>query len=325
MPARTLNLVTGGAGFIGSNLARQLRARGEDVRILDNFSTGHRRNLEGLDGVEIVEGDILNPETCARACEGVDYVFHQAALPSVPRSIKDPVASHHACATGTVNVLWAAHQAGVRRVMYAGSSSVYGNTPTLPKEETMRPEPRSPYAVAKLAGEHYCHAFYLSHGLETVTLRYFNVFGPHQDPGSPYSGVLSVFITRLLRGEICTINGDGETSRDFTYIDNVVAANLLARTSPRAPGNVYNVGYGRRVTLNWVYDFLANEMGVKPGAQHGPERPGDVKHSLADIAAARRDLEYDPAVDVETGLRKTIEWYRQQEMKGQSVAASSRT
>ena len=188
----------------------------------------------------------------------------------------------------------------------------------------MRPDPRSPYAVGKLAGEHYCRAFFLSHGLETVTLRYFNVFGPHQDPASPYSGVLSVFITRLLRAEACTINGDGETSRDFTYIDNVVEANLLARRSPHAPGNVYNVGYGRRVTLNWVYDFLANEMGVTLDAQHGPERPGDVKHSLADITAARRDLEYDPAVDVETGLRKTIEWYRQQEFKAQPVVASSR-
>lgn len=324
MANRTLNLITGGAGFIGSNLARQLLARGEGVRILDNFSTGHRRNLEGMDGAEIVEGDILNPETCSRACAGVDFVFHQAALPSVPRSIKDPVASHHACATGTINVLWAAHRAGVRRVMYAGSSSVYGNTPTLPKEESMRPSPRSPYAVAKLAGENYCRAFYLSHGLDTVTLRYFNVFGPHQDPGSPYSGVLSVFITRLLRGEACTINGDGETSRDFTYIDNVVAANLLARSSPRAPGNVYNVGYGRRVTLNWVYEFLANEIGANLDAQHGPERPGDVKHSLADITAARRDLEYDPAVNVETGLRKTVEWYRKQELKEHVVAATSR-
>jgi len=319
----TLNLITGGAGFIGSNLARELCARGEGVRILDNFSTGHRSNLEGLDGAEIIKGDILNPETCARACEGAEFVFHQAAVPSVPRSIKDPVASHHACATGTANVLWAAHQASVRRVMYAGSSSVYGNTPTLPKEESMRPDPRSPYAVAKLAGEHYGRAFFLSYGLETVTLRYFNVFGPHQDPGSPYSGVLSVFITRLLRGEACTLNGDGEASRDFTYIDNVVAANLLARSSPRAPGNVYNVGYGRRVTLSWVYEFLANELGVKLPPRYGPERPGDVKHSLADIAAARRDLEYDPAVDVETGLRKTIEWYRQQEVRGQATIAAS--
>ena len=318
-----LNLITGGAGFIGCNLARELLARGEDVRILDNFSTGHRHNLENLDGVEILEGDVVDPQTCARACEGVEYVFHQAAIPSVPRSIKDPVASHHACATGTVNLLQAASSAGVRRVVYAGSSSVYGDTPTLPKEEGMRPEPCSPYAVGKLAGEHYCRSFFLTHGLETVTLRYFNVFGPHQDPASPYSGVLSVFITRLLRGEACTINGDGETSRDFTYIDNVVAANLLARSSGEAPGNVYNVGCGRRVTLNWIYEFLAEELGVKLSPRYGPERPGDVKHSLADITAARRDLGYDPAVDVETGLRKTIEWYQHQEANRQAASAVS--
>jgi len=316
----TLNLVTGGAGFIGSNLARELLARGERVRILDNFSTGHRHNLEGLDGAEIVEGDVLNPQTCARVCEGADFVFHQAALPSVPRSIRDPLASHHACATGTLNLLWAARSAGIRRFVYAGSSSVYGNTPSLPKEETMCPDPRSPYAVAKLGGEHYCRAFYLSHGLEAVTLRYFNVFGPRQDPGSPYSGVLSVFITRLLRGEACAINGDGETSRDFTYIDNVVAANLLARAAPQAPGNVYNIGCGRRVTLNWVYEFLADEIGVELAPQHGPERPGDVKHSLADITAARRDLRYEPVVDVETGLRKTIEWYRERVHSWQMAA-----
>jgi len=319
----TLNLITGGAGFIGSNLARELRARGEKVRILDNFSTGHRRNLEGLDGAEIMEGDILNPETCAQACKGVEYVFHQAAIPSVPRSIRDPVGSHHACATGTVNVLQAAHEAGVRRVVYAGSSSVYGDAPTLPKEESMRPEPRSPYAVAKLAGEHYCRVFFLTHGLETVTLRYFNIFGPYQDPGSPYSGVLSIFITSLLRGEACTIYGDGETSRDFTYIDNVVEANLLAREAPDAPGNVYNVGCGRRVTLNWVYEFLAGELGVKLPPKYESERPGDVKHSLADITAARSDLGYNPVVDVETGLRKTIEWYKQKHRK-QAASTGSR-
>lgn len=306
----TLNLVTGGAGFIGSNLARELLARGESVRILDNFSTGHRENLEGLEGAEIIEGDILDPETCARACEGVDYVFHEAALPSVPRSVKDPPGSHHACATGTINMLWAALAAGVRRFIYAGSSSAYGNTPSLPKVETMRPDPRSPYAVAKLAGEHYCRAFFVSHGLETVTLRYFNIFGPYQDPGSPYSGVLSVFITCLLCGEECVINGDGETSRDFTYIENVISANLLAREAPRAPGNTYNIGCGRRVTLNWMYDFLAKEIGVKLPPKYGPERAGDVRHSLADITAAGNDLQYEPVVDVETGFRKTIEWYR---------------
>ena len=253
----TLNLVTGGAGFIGSNLARELLARGERVRILDNLSTGHRENLEGLEGAEIIEGDILDVHTCARACEGVDYIFHEAALPSVPRSVKDPVTSHHACATGTINMLWAGLSARIKRFVYAGSSSAYGNTPTLPKVETTRTDPRSPYAVAKLAGEHYCRSFFLSHGLETVTLRYFNIFGPHQDPTSPYSGVLSLFITRLLRGQVCTINGDGETSRDFTYIDNVIAANLLARDASQAPGNTYNIGCGHRVTLNWIHEFLS--------------------------------------------------------------------
>lgn len=309
----TLNLVTGGAGFIGSNLARELLARGERVRLLDNFSTGHRENLKDLKGAEIIEGDILDPQICAHACEGVGYVFHEAALPSVPRSVKDPITSHHACATGTMNMLWASLSAGIKRFVYAGSSSAYGDTPTLPKVETMRTDPRSPYAVAKLAGEHYCRAFNLSHGLETVTLRYFNIFGPYQDPGSPYSGVLSLFITRLLRGEVCTINGDGETSRDFTYIDNVVAANLLAREAAQAPGNTYNIGCGRRVTLNWIHEFLVKETGADLRPAYGPERPGDVKHSLADITAAQTELHYEPLVDIETGLRKTIRWYREHE------------
>jgi nucleoside-diphosphate-sugar epimerase len=312
----TFNLITGGAGFIGSNLARELLARGERVRILDNFSTGHRENLQDLHGAEIIEGDVLDFPSCARACEGVDFIFHEAAIPSVPRSVKDPLSSHHACATGAINMLWAARSAGIKRFIYAGSSSAYGDTPTLPKVETMRPDPRSPYAVAKLAGEHYCRAFFLSHGLETVTLRYFNIFGPHQDPESPYSGVLSVFITRLLRGQICTINGDGETSRDFTYIDNVVTANLLARDAARAPGNAFNIGCGRRVTLNWIYELLAKEIRVNLHPRYGPERPGDVKHSLADITAAQNDLNYEPLVDIETGLRKTIGWYRKQNSTG---------
>lgn len=311
----TLNLVTGGAGFIGSNLARELLARGEGVRILDNLSTGRCENLEDLKGAAIIEGDILDPQVCAQACEGVDFVFHEAALPSVPRSVKDPVTSHHACATGTMNMLWASLSAGIKRFVYAGSSSAYGNTPTLPKVETMRTDPRSPYAVAKLAGEHYCRSFYLSHGLETVTLRYFNIFGPYQDPGSPYSGVLSLFITRLLRGDVCTINGDGETSRDFTYIENVVAANLLAREAAQAPGNTYNIGCGRRVTLNWIHEFLVKETGAKLQPVYGPERAGDVKHSLADITAAKTDLHYEPLVDIETGLRRTIRWYRDRELK----------
>ena len=306
------NLVTGGAGFIGSHLARALVGRGEKVRVLDNFATGHHSNLADLAGIDLIEADLLDEAACARACAGVDYVFHQAALPSVPRSIADPWSTHQACATGTLNILMAAHKAGVRRVIYAGSSSAYGNSPALPKRESMPAEPRSPYAAAKLAGENYCRAFTLCHGLETVTLRYFNVFGPHQDPHSPYSGVLSVFITRLLRGQPCVINGDGETSRDFTYIENVVAANLLARASSQAIGEVYNIGCGRRVTLNWIYHSLAAEIGARLAPRYGPERPGDVRHSLADISAARADLGYCPEIGIEEGLRRTLAWYRAQ-------------
>lgn len=317
----TLSLITGGAGFIGSNLARELLARGEQVRILDNFSSGHRENLLDLDKAEIMEGDALDSPTCVRACEGVDFVFHEAALPSVPRSIKDPLATHGACATGSINMLWAASSAGVKRFIYASSSSVYGDAPSLPKVETMRPDPRSPYAAAKLAGEHYCSAFFLSLGLETVTLRYFNVFGPHQDPASPYSGVVSVFITRMLRGERCIINGDGETSRDFTYIDNILVANLQARYAREAPGNCYNIGCGERVTLNSIHTFLANEIGVPDNPEYRPGRPGDVKHSLADITAAQRDLAYEPVVNVEMGSRKTIAWYAER-LEGEARCAS---
>ncbi len=302
-----LNLITGGAGFIGSNLCRALLERGERVRVLDNFLTGSRDNLAGLD-IELMEGDASDPEVCRRACAGVDFVFHEGALPSVPRSVENPLASHAHCATATVVLLHAARQARVRRVIYASSSSVYGDTPTLPKTETMTPQPRSPYAVAKLAGEHYCRAFYLCYGMETVALRYFNIFGPRQDPSSPYSGVLSRFISQLLANQPCTIFGSGEISRDFTYIDNVVEANLLAREAPCAPGKFYNIGCGKRVTLAWVYEFLAGELGITAPPQYGPARAGDVPHSLADITAARHDLRYEPRVDVETGLRLTLAW-----------------
>lgn len=320
--AAILNLVTGGAGFIGSNLCRALLARGERVRVLDNFSTGHRENLGGLP-IELLEGDARDPAACSRACAGADFVFHQAALPSVPRSLEQPLESHEHCATATLTMLQAARQAGVRRFLYAGSSSAYGNSPSLPKVESMTPAPRSPYAAAKLAGEYYCRVFTENFGLETVTLRYFNIFGPRQDPDSPYSGVLSRFITRLLAGESCTIYGDGETSRDFTYIDNVIAANLRARDALAAPGNIYNVGCGRKVTLNWVYDFIAQETGVTRRPEYGPPRAGDVRDSLAEISAAGRDLGYHPAVDVEEGLRRTIQWYREA-LRTSAPAALSR-
>ncbi len=307
--SKTLNLITGGAGFIGSNLCRALLERGERVRVLDNFSTGKRENLHGLD-VELIEGEAGDPDVAARACRGVNCIFHEAALPSVPRSLEQPLQSHHACATATLVMLQAAREAGVRRFIYAGSSSAYGNSLTLPKVENMGPNPRSPYAVAKLAGEYYCRVYAQTMGLETVVLRYFNIFGPHQDPTSVYSGVLAVFITRLLAGLPCTINGDGETSRDFTYIDNVIQANLSARDAKAASGNVYNVGCGRRVTLNWIYAFLAHEIGCELAPLYGPERPGDVRDSLADIQAAERDLSYCPRVPIEDGLRETLAWYR---------------
>ncbi len=318
MPA-ILNLVTGGAGFIGSSLCRALLERGERVRVLDNFSTGKRDNLRQL-AVELIEGDAADADTARRACQGADYVFHQAALPSVPRSLRQPLESHRACATATLVMLEAARQAGVRRFLYAASSSAYGNAPGVPKTESMLPNPCSPYAAAKLAGESYCAVYSAVYGLETVSLRYFNVFGPRQDPDSPYSGVLSIFITRLLAGEPCTIFGDGETSRDFIFIDNVVSANLLARHSPRAPGKVYNLGCGRRVTLNWVYAFLARALGVDRPPLYAPEREGDVRDSLADIEAARRDLGYAPLVDIEAGLRATIDWYRQSIPPAKSTA-----
>ncbi|HXR98127.1 MAG TPA: SDR family oxidoreductase [Terriglobales bacterium] len=304
-----VNLVTGGAGFIGSHLVEALLARGEQVRVLDNFSTGHRRNLRGLEAAELIEGDIREPETCRRACAGVDYVFHEAALPSVPRSIADPETTHAVCATGTLNVLQAARAAAVRRVIYAGSSSAYGNTEVLPKVETMAPAPRSPYAVAKLAGEHYCAAYFHAYGLETVTLRYFNIFGPRQDPNSQYSGVIARFCTQLLAGDTCTIHGDGETTRDFTYIANAVQANLLARDAAPAPGRMYNVACGERTSLMELHAALAEAAGCTAKPRLAPERAGDIKHSLADITAAKRDLGYTPAVDLRSGLRRTFASY----------------
>jgi len=304
-------LITGGAGFIGSALAHELVARGERVRVLDNLATGNKKNLADIVGrVEFVAADICDLPAVERAMQGVDYVLHQAALPSVPRSVQDPLSSHRANADGTINVLWAAKQAGVKRLVYAASSSAYGDTPTLPKVESMIPNPLSPYAVNKLLGEYYNKVFHRCYGLETVSLRYFNIFGPRQDPTSPYSGVLSLFITKLLNKQTPTIYGDGEQSRDFNFVANAVQANLLACIAPNAPGNVYNVGTGSRYTLNQTLAMLAKIIGVEPRAEYTALRAGDIRDSQADITAARRDLGYDPKVTFEEGLRQTVDWYR---------------
>jgi UDP-glucose 4-epimerase len=285
------------------------------VRVIDNLATGNAANLADIRGqVEFINGDICDLPAIEAAMRDVDYVFHEAAIPSVPRSVADPLGSHRANADGTINVLWAAKEAKVKRLIYAASSSAYGDTPTLPKVETMTPNPLSPYAVNKLLGEQYCRVFYLCYGLETVALRYFNIFGPRQDPGSPYSGVLSLFITKLLSADPrVTIYGDGETSRDFNFVDNAVEANLLACTAPNAPGKVYNVGTGNRYTLNETLQTLARIIGVSAQADYAAPRQGDIRDSQADISAARRDLGYTAPVGFEEGLRRTVEWYRQQQ------------
>jgi UDP-glucose 4-epimerase len=306
-------LITGIGGFIGSSLARELLKRGERVRGVDNFSTGKRENLADIVGqVDFHEADIVDVDAMKSACAGADYVLHQAAIPSVPKSVLDPIGSNRANVDGTVSVLVAARDAKVKRVIYAASSSAYGDTPTLPKHETMAPDPISPYAVAKLASEHYMISFYRCYGLETVALRYFNVFGPRQDPSSPYSGVLAKFITQMLRDEQPVIFGDGEQSRDFTYIDNVVEANLLACKAPasQVAGKVFNVATGRRVTLNETFKLLQGLTSYSGSPIYGAERGGDIKHSLADISSAEKHLGYKPKVNFEDGLRKTVEWYR---------------
>jgi nucleoside-diphosphate-sugar epimerase len=308
-----LYLITGIGGFIGSSLARELLARGEQVRGVDNFATGRRENLaEILGRIDFRDTDILDLDAMHKACTGVDYVLHQAAIPSVPKSVLDPLGSNRTNVDGTVNVLVAARDAKVKRVVYAASSSAYGDTPTLPKHEAMNPDPISPYAVAKLASEQYMISFYRCYGLETVCLRYFNIFGPRQDPSSPYSGVLAKFITQMLRGEQPTIHGDGEQSRDFTYIDNAVEANLLACKAPaaKAAGQMFNVATGRRVSLNETFRLLRPLTSYRGEVSHGPDRGGDIKHSLADISKAEVGLGYKPLVDFEEGLRRTVEWYR---------------
>ncbi|MBI2877281.1 MAG: SDR family oxidoreductase [Candidatus Tectomicrobia bacterium] len=302
-------LVTGGAGFIGSHLAAELLRTGGEVRVFDNFSTGKRANLEGLSGLEILEGDLRNLEAVKQACEGVDYLFHQGALPSVARSLENPLESTMVNTVGTLHVLMAAHQAGVKRVIYAASSSAYGDTPTLPKREEMRPDPLSPYAASKLAGEEYCKVFAHAYGLETVSLRYFNVFGPRQDPFSFYAAVIPKFILLARKGEPLPIFGDGEQSRDFTYIENVVQANLLAMRAAGAAGQVFNIGCGDRISLNQLVEALSQILQRDLHRDYQAARPGDVRHSLADISRAQNILGYQPAVSLREGLTRTVEFF----------------
>ncbi|MDX2029792.1 MAG: SDR family oxidoreductase [Blastocatellia bacterium] len=312
MSEQKFYLVTGGAGFIGSHITEALVKRGDRVRVLDNLMTGHRHNLAHLaDKIEFIEGDIRNPEATRAAMEGVQIVFHEAAIPSVPRSVSEPQLNHDANVNGTFNVLMAARDAGVKRVVYAASSSAYGDTEVLPKQEAMLPSPLSPYAAAKLFGEYYCQVFTRVYGLETVALRYFNVFGPRQDPTSPYSGVISKFVTTLLKGETPVIFGDGEQSRDFTYVANVVDANLRAAEAPDASGHVMNLGIGQRITLNHLLAELQKILGTNLPTRYEETRAGDVRHSLADISRAANLLGYRPLVELAEGLQYTVSWYKE--------------
>ncbi len=305
-------LVTGGGGFIGSNLVQALIERGQRVRVLDNFATGRRQNLAGLENqIELIEGDMRDPATAERAISGVDYVLHQAALGSVPRSVQDPLTSNEVNVNGTLNLLWAAKKSRVKRFVIASSSSIYGNTPQLPKDENMLPNPISPYAVSKLAAERYTLSFNAVYGLQTVALRYFNVFGSKQDPASQYAAVIPRFITALMKGQSPVIYGDGEQSRDFTYIDNVVQANLLACSAPEAPGQVMNIACGDRYSLNTLLQLLAEIMGKEVRPIYETERPGDVKHSLASIARAQKILGFSPAINFREGLKRTVAWFLQ--------------
>jgi nucleoside-diphosphate-sugar epimerase len=301
-------VVTGGAGFIGSHLVEHLVCQGHEVVVLDDFSTGRRENLAPwVDRIELVEGSITDPTACARAIRGADYVLHQAALPSVPRSVRDPDASHTVNATGTLQVLLAARDAGVKRVVYAASSSAYGNTAELPKHEGMVARPLSPYAVAKLAGEQYCRAFHASYGVPTVALRYFNVFGPRQDPTSQYAAVVPKFIAAARAGEQPTIFGDGEQTRDFTYVANVIRANLLACEAPDAAlGEVFNVGCGERISVNELWRRIRALVGATVEPRYQPSRTGDVRDSLASIDRAREMLGYEPVMTVAEGLRVMV-------------------
>jgi UDP-glucose 4-epimerase len=304
-------LVTGGAGFIGSHITAALVARGDRVRVLDNLSTGFLANLEPVrDRIEFIEGDLVDPVVVGKAVEGVDCIFHEAALASVPRSVKAPLDTNAACVTGTVTLLDAARRAGVRRVVYAGSSSAYGDQPNSSKRESDLPSPISPYGAAKLAAEFYCQAFTHTYGLETVTIRYFNVFGPRQDPNSPYSAVIPLFITAILAGRRPVVYGDGGQSRDFTYVANVAHANLLAADAPGVAGRVFNVANGKSITLLELLAALNRLLGTDVAAEHEPPRAGDIRESMADITLARQLLGYEPQVNFEEGLRQSIEYYR---------------
>src|SRR3954452_22230292 len=307
-------LVTGGAGFIGSHLAEELVRRGERVRVVDSLITGKRKNLEHLAGVEFIQGDLADLPVAHAGMRGVDYVLHQAAIPSVPRSVDDPITSNRANIDASLNVLVAARDAGVRRVIYAGSSSAYGNSPTLPKVETMPTAPLSPYALQKLVAEQYCQMFTQLYGLETVTIRYFNVFGPRQDPSSPYSGVISLFISALCEGRQPTIYGDGEHTRDFTYVANVVDGVLRACTAPEASGEVINVATSGRISLNQLFRAVRDLVHADVEPIYAEPRAGDVKDSQADISKAQRLLGYQPIVSFEEGLRPTVNWYRGAQM-----------
>ena len=303
-------LVTGGAGFIGSNIVKKLVEKGYSLRVLDNFATGQRSNLEPfLKDIELIEGDIRDFWTVAKATKGIDYILHQAALPSVPRSIDNPLTTTEVNINGTLNLLEAARFNEVQRIVYASSSSVYGDSPVMPKEENMKPMPKSPYAITKLAGEEYCMNFYQLYGLETVALRYFNVFGPRQNPFSQYSAVIPKFINLLKSNQKPTIWGDGETSRDFTYIDNVVDANILACEKKAAAGNVINIACNKAYTLNELAEKLNKIIGTDISPSHGAEKIGEVKYSLADISKAREILGYEPEIDFDKGLEKTVEWF----------------
>ncbi|MDE3088454.1 MAG: SDR family oxidoreductase [Chloroflexota bacterium] len=304
-------LVTGGAGFIGSHLVEGLLARGYEARVLDNFATGKRENLAAVaDKIELLEGDVRNLTTVRTALRKVDVVFHEAALPSVERSVKNPLESNEVNITGTLNVLLAARDAGVQRVVFAASSAAYGNSLVLPKEETMTPEPLSPYAISKLAAEQYTRIFHDLYGLSTVSLRYFNVFGPRQDPTTQYAGVIAKFMTCALEGTPFPVFGDGEQSRDFTYVANVVDANLLAAEAQLDGAPLMNIAYGQRASLNQIIDMLNELTHQNLPAQYGPERAGDVRHSHASLQRAKEILGYAPKVDLLEGLRRTLEWYR---------------
>jgi UDP-glucose 4-epimerase len=323
-------LVTGGAGFIGSHIVDALLDQGMRVRVLDNLSTGTLDNLCHRRGeIEFIEGDLRDKDACYRACQGVEMVFHQAALPSVPRSIADPITSNAVNVDGTLQMLMAARDQGAQRFVFASSSSVYGNTQVSPKHEGLTPCPLSPYAINKLTGEHYCKVFHSLYGLETVALRYFNVFGPRQDPNSQYSAVIPKFVAAALNGDTVIVNGDGGHSRDFTYVQNVVQANLLASWVPGVGGSVFNVGCGTTHTLNDLCWGIEAHTGRPLRIEYGPEREGDVRHSMADITAARERLRYDPAISFQEGLKRTARWtMRENELRldglNQMVAATAR-